>query len=110
MSVVLRLARRGAPKHPFYRIIAAHKGSKKDSSFIEIVGTYNPMTNPPTAQIKEDRIKHWVSVGAQPSDTVAGVIKKHIPNFLEARAEHQLKKTQAARKARKARLAKSKKK
>ena len=109
MSVVLRLARHGAPKHPFYRIIAAHKGTKRDSSFIEIVGTYNPMTNPPTVALKEDRVKHWVECGAQPSDTVGSVIKKHIPNFLEARTANKLKKIQASRKARKARLAKKKK-
>ena len=104
MAVTIRLSRRGSPKKPFYRVIAAHKGSKRDSSFIEILGTYNPLTNPPSAELKADRVKYWVGVGAMPSDTVAQVIKAHIPNFLEPRLENKRKKIQAARKARKARL------
>ena len=110
MSAVIRLARHGAPKKPFYRIIAAHKGSKRDTSFIEVLGTYDPMINPPLATLKVDRIKHWIEVGAQPSDTVATIIKKNITNYLEPRLEHQRKKIQAARKARKARAAKGAKK
>lgn len=110
MSVVIRLARRGAPKKPFYRVIAAHKGSKRDSSFIEILGTFDPMINPPAATIKEDRIKYWVELGAQPTETVAQIIRKNIPNYLETRLEHKKSKILASRKARKARLAKSAKK
>ena len=110
MAVVIRLSRRGAPKRPFYRIIVSPKGSKRDSKFIEIVGTYNPMTNPPTVELKAERVQYWVGVGAQPSDVVGTIIKKNIPNFLEPRAEHKLKKVQAARKKRKARLATAAKK
>ncbi len=110
MSAVIRLSRHGAPKKPFYRIIAAHKGSKKDTSFIEILGTFNPMVNPPLANVKADRIKHWIEKGAQPSETVAKIIKKNIPSYLEGRLDNQRKKIQAARKARKARLVKGAKK
>ncbi len=108
MAVVIRLSRRGAPKRPFYRIIVSPKGTKRDSKFIEVVGTYNPMTNPPTVELKSERVQHWVGVGAQPTDVVATIIKKNIPNFIEPRLEHQRKKIQAARKKRKARTAKKK--
>lgn len=106
MSVVIRLARHGAPKQPFYRIIAAQKGSKRDTSFIEVVGTMNPMTKPATVVLKVERVKHWIGVGAQPSETVGSIIKKQIPNLLEERTTRQLTKLKAARKARKARMAK----
>lgn len=109
MAVVIRLSRQGAPKHPFYRIIASPKGSKRDTKFIELLGTYNPMTNPPTVVLKAERVQYWVGTGAIPSDVVSSIIKAHIPNFLETRLDHQRKKVQAARKNRKARLAKKKK-
>ena len=108
MAVVIRLARRGAPKKPFYRIIASPKGSKRDTKFIEMVGTYNPMTNPPTVELKAERVQYWLGVGAQPSETVASIIKKQIPNFLEELKEVQTKKVQALRKKRKSRIAKKK--
>ncbi len=107
MAVVIRLSRRGAPKRPFYRIIVSPRGSKRDSKFIEIVGTYNPMTNPPTVELKADRVQYWVGVGAMPSDVVGSIIKHNIPDFLEPRAANKLKKVQAARKKRKARIAAS---
>ncbi|NDC36856.1 MAG: 30S ribosomal protein S16 [Proteobacteria bacterium] len=108
MAVVIRLSRRGAPKRPFYRIIVSPKGTKRDSKFIEVVGTYNPMTNPPTVELKTERVQYWVEKGAQPSEVVGTIIKKNIPNFLEPRLEHKRKKIQAARKKRKARVAKKK--
>lgn len=108
MAVVIRLSRRGAPKRPFYRIIVSPKGTKRDSKFIEVVGTYNPMTNPPTVELKTERVKHWVEVGAQPSDVVSTIIKKNIPDFLEPRIDNKRKKIQAARKKRKAKTAKKK--
>jgi small subunit ribosomal protein S16 len=108
VAVVIRLSRRGAPKRPFYRIIVSPKGTKRDSKFIEVVGTYNPMTNPPTVELKAERVQHWVGVGAKPTEVVSTIIKKNIPNFLEPRLENQRKKIQAARKKRKARAAKKK--
>ncbi len=107
MAVVIRLARYGAPKKPFYRIIASEKGTKRDSKFIEIVGTLNPMTKPAIVTLKAERVKHWLAHGATPSQTVRDIIRKQLPNFLEERQTHQRTKIQAARKARKARLAKA---
>jgi small subunit ribosomal protein S16 len=66
----------GAKKRPSYRIVAADSRSPRDGRFIEIVGTYDPITDPATITLKADRIQHWLSVGAQPSDTVRDIIKR----------------------------------
>ena len=74
MSVKIRLARGGAKKRPFYRIVVADIRSPRDGSFIERVGTYNPMVpkdHPERLTFKEDRIKYWLGVGAKPTDRVA---------------------------------------
>jgi len=74
MSLRIRLSRGGAKKRPFYRIVVADSRSPRDGRFIEKIGTYNPMVARDHADrlvIQEDRIKHWISVGAQPSDRVA---------------------------------------
>ena len=74
MSLRIRLSRGGAKKRPFYRIVIADSRSPRDGRFIERVGTYNPMVqkdNPDRIVLKEDRIRHWLSVGAKPSDRVA---------------------------------------
>ena len=108
MAVTLRLARHGQKKRPFYRIVAAEKQARRDGRFLEIVGTYNPMTVPATISLKEDAVKRWVSVGAQTSQTVRDIIIKNLPGVMEARESHQLAKIQAKRKARKQRLAANK--
>src|SRR5690606_2394366 len=74
--IKLRLRRMGAKKRPSYRIVAADSRSPRDGRFIEIVGTYDPITDPATITLKADRIQHWLSVGAQPSDTVRDIIKR----------------------------------
>ncbi len=74
MAVVIRMARQGAKKHPFYHIVAADSRSPRDGRFIERLGTYNPMvdkTHADRVKLNEERIKHWLAVGAQPSDRVA---------------------------------------
>ncbi len=74
MALKIRLARAGAKKRPFYRIVVADSRSPRDGRFIERVGTYDPMLkkdNPERIRLKEERIKHWLGVGAQPSDRVA---------------------------------------
>jgi len=74
MSLKIRLARGGAKKRPFYRIVIADSRSPRDGRFIERVGSYNPMLAKDHAErvvIAEDRIKHWLSVGATPSERVA---------------------------------------
>lgn len=71
--IKLRLRRMGAKKRPSYRIVAADSRSPRDGRFIEAVGFYDPLTTPATITLKEDRVKHWLSVGAQPTDTVMGL-------------------------------------
>lgn len=74
MAVVIRMARQGAKKNPFYHIVVADSRSPRDGRFIERVGTYNPMLEKGDEQrvrLNGERIKHWLGVGAQPSDRVA---------------------------------------
>ena len=74
MSLRIRLSRGGAKKRPFYRIVIADSRSPRDGRFIEKIGTYNPMVARDHADrlvIKEDRVQHWIGVGAKPSDRVA---------------------------------------
>ncbi|RME08091.1 MAG: 30S ribosomal protein S16, partial [Anaerolineae bacterium] len=68
--VRIRLRRVGAKKQPSYRVVAADKESPRDGKFLEVLGFYNPRTEPATIQFKEDRVYHWLSVGAQPTDAV----------------------------------------
>jgi small subunit ribosomal protein S16 len=76
MSVKIRLARHGAKKRPFYRIVVADNDSPRDGRFLEIVGTYNPLPDPVEVSVKEDRVKFWMGQGATPSDTVRSLFKK----------------------------------
>ncbi len=74
MALKIRLARGGAKKRPFYQIVVADARSPRDGRFVEKVGTYNPMLpqdNQERIRLNVDRIKHWLSVGAQPTDRVA---------------------------------------
>ena len=75
MAVRLRLARVGSKKNPIYRVVAADSRSPRDGRFIEIVGRYNPQTNPSTIELDETKVKDWLAKGAQPSDPVAKLIK-----------------------------------
>jgi small subunit ribosomal protein S16 len=74
--VRIRLARMGRKKRPFYRVVAADSRAPRDGRFIEILGNYNPMTEPMGIELKLDRVEHWLSKGAQPSDTVSSLIKR----------------------------------
>jgi small subunit ribosomal protein S16 len=74
--VRLRLRRIGAKKQPSYRVVAADKEAPRDGRFLEILGHYNPRTEPSTITLQEDRIFYWLSVGAQPSDSVARLFKQ----------------------------------
>jgi small subunit ribosomal protein S16 len=73
--VRIRLRRVGAKRQPSYRIVAADKESPRDGRFIEILGFYNPRTDPSTIQLKEDRIYDWIDKGAQPSESAERVLK-----------------------------------
>jgi len=66
----IRLRRTGQKHQPSYRVVVADKDSPRDGRFVEILGHYNPRTEPVTFEVKEDRVRHWVSVGAQPTETV----------------------------------------
>ena len=70
----IRLRRTGRKKLPSYRVVVADQNAPRDGAFVEIVGHYNPRTEPRTVELKEDRIKHWLSVGAQPTETVHRLI------------------------------------
>lgn len=74
--VVIRLARGGAKKRPFYRVIAADQRMPRDGRFIEQLGTFDPRVEKGSINLKIDRVQHWLSVGAQPSDTVKSLIRK----------------------------------
>jgi small subunit ribosomal protein S16 len=75
MAVRMRLARVGSKKNPIYRVVVADARSPRDGRFIEIVGRYNPQTDPSTIQFDEDKVQDWLSKGAQPSDAVARLLK-----------------------------------
>ncbi len=75
MSVKIRLARRGCKKKPFYRVVVADSRSPRDGRFIEIVGTYNPMTDPAKVEFKIERVNEWIGKGAIVTDTVKSLLK-----------------------------------
>ncbi len=77
MAVSIRLQRFGAKKRPYYRIVAADSRNKRDGRFLEQVGTYNPMLQPAALKFDSERLEHWLAVGAQPSDTVASLIRRY---------------------------------
>src|SRR5437868_14102112 len=76
MAVSIRLRREGALNRPYYKVVVADSRSPRDGKFIEIVGTYDPKKTGQNSTLKLDRIDHWISKGAQPSDTVRSLIKK----------------------------------
>ena len=76
MSVKIRLARHGAKKRPFYRIVVADSKSPRDGRFLENVGTYNPVLDPAEVVLKKERIKYWIDQGAILTDTVKSLLKK----------------------------------
>ena len=114
MSLKIRLARGGAKKRPYYRIVVADSRMPRDGRYIERVGVYNPMMakdDPNRVQLVEDRIKHWMSVGAKPSDRVARFLgraeimpmpaipeqtKQHLP---KAKAQERMREAEEAAQA-----------
>ena len=117
MSLRIRLARGGAKKRPFYRIVVADSRMPRDGRFIERVGSYNPMlpkNHPDRIVLKEERVRHWLGVGALPSDRVSRFLgtagltgqratpdqtKKHLPGekSLERRREREEKRSAGAK-------------
>jgi small subunit ribosomal protein S16 len=74
VAVTIRLRREGSSKRPRYRVVVADSRAPRDGRFIEIIGHYNPVTQPPTVKIDRDRASAWISKGAQPSNTVKKLI------------------------------------
>ncbi|MDD6312605.1 MAG: 30S ribosomal protein S16 [Firmicutes bacterium] len=76
MAVKIRLRRMGAKKAPFYRIVVADSRSPRDGKFLEMIGTYNTLTDPATIEIDGEKAKAWIKNGAQPTETVKSILKK----------------------------------
>jgi len=74
--VKIRLTRMGAHKKPFYRIIVADSRARRDGPFVEIIGTYDPKKEPSEIKVNVDRAKHWIELGAQPTDTVRKLLQR----------------------------------
>ena len=102
MAVTLRLQRHGQKRRPFYRIVATETEARRDGKFLEIVGTYNPMVNPPAVNLKEDKIRKWVLCGAKQTQVVRDLLNKNIPGLVEEKEKHQKEKTIARRAKRRA--------
>jgi small subunit ribosomal protein S16 len=76
--VVIRLRRAGSKKRPFFRVVVTDSRAARDSSFVEILGHYNPRTKPALVQVNTERVSYWISKGAQPSDSVRTLIARHL--------------------------------
>lgn len=74
--IKIRLMRIGAKKRPFYRVVVVDEQAKRTGGYIELLGTYNPLTNPKDIKLKQDRIDHWIKQGAQPSTGYLRIIGK----------------------------------
>ncbi len=74
--LMIRLSRRGARKQPYYRIVVIEKDRARDGRSVEVVGTYNPRTDPASVELKRERIAYWTSKGAQLSDRVKKLVDK----------------------------------
>lgn len=73
--LAISLMRLGAKKRPFYRVVVKEKRSKRDGKYLESLGTYDPMAQPADVKLNHERIQYWIGVGAQPTETVASLIK-----------------------------------
>jgi small subunit ribosomal protein S16 len=76
---MIRLSRTGARKQPYYRVVVIEKERARNGRPVEIVGTYNPRTNPASVELKRERIEYWVSKGAQLSDRVSKILSRPVP-------------------------------
>ncbi len=76
MAIKLRLTRLGSKKHPFYRVVAVNSTSRRDGEPLEFLGSYNPMVNPPQVALDQEKVKKWLGLGAEPSETVRSLLKQ----------------------------------
>lgn len=102
MSVRLRLQRHGAKKRPHYRVVATDKRNARDGRFIELLGTYDPLQEPPVVRMHRERIEYWIGVGAQPSETVLSLVRQmrrgDVVDLSEEGADEADRKAKAAKK------------
>jgi len=114
MAIAMRLSRGGAKKRPYYRIVVADNRAPRDGKYLEQIGTYNPLLakdDPARIKLDEDRARHWLSVGAQPSDRVArfldaaGIMERKARNNPQKAEPGEKAKERAEEKAEKAREA-----
>ena len=82
--LVIRMTRVGAKKKPYYRVVVTEARSARESSFVENVGAYYPRTRPAKVEINKERLQHWLSKGARPSDSVRTLLRKHLSRDLTA--------------------------
>ena len=99
LAVKIRLARHGAKKHPFYRVVVADSHARRDGRFIELVGRYNPLTTPKTIDIDLEKVDAWIAKGAQPTNAVAHLIKLVREGTPAPEKKQKLSKKQAAKAA-----------
>jgi small subunit ribosomal protein S16 len=76
--LAIRLRRAGSKKRPFFRVVVTDSRTARDSSFVEILGHYNPRSKPAVVDVDTERVQHWLGKGAQPSDTVRTLIARHL--------------------------------
>jgi len=76
--LAIRLRRAGSKKRPFFRVVVADSRAARDSSFVEILGHYNPRSKPAVVEVAKERIDYWLGKGAQPSDSVRTLIARHL--------------------------------
>src|SRR5690349_22523627 len=87
--LAIRLRRTGSKKRPFFRVVVTDSRAARDSSFVEVLGHYNPRTKPETLELKRDRLEHWIKAGAVPSDTVRTLVARMPPAEAAATATAQ---------------------
>jgi len=76
--LAIRLRRAGSKKRPFFRVVVADSRAARDSSFVEILGHYNPRTRPAIVEVDQERVSYWLGKGAQPSDSVRTLMARHL--------------------------------
>jgi small subunit ribosomal protein S16 len=77
--LVIRLRRTGSKKRPYFRVVVTDSRTARDSSFVEVLGFYNPRTKPETLELNRERLDHWLKSGAQPSDTIRTLVARMPP-------------------------------
>ena len=78
----IRMTRVGSKKKPYFRVVVTEARSKRESEFVETLGTYNPRTKPAKVELNKERVQHWLGKGARPSDSVRTLLRKHLTRDL----------------------------